>query len=81
MDPENSIFADFQMVRLQELPEDLPAGQLPHYVEVTIMGDLVDQCRPGDRDHVNRYYKNRAGTNLSNNSKQVFSDYVWREII
>lgn len=49
MDPENSIFIDFQMVRLQELPEDLPAGQLPHYVEVTVMGDLVDQCRPGDR--------------------------------
>src|SRR6188472_1834500 len=49
MDPENSIFNDFQMVRLQELPEDLPAGQLPHYIEVTVMGDLVDQCRPGDR--------------------------------
>lgn len=49
MDPESSIFIDFQLVRLQELPEDLPAGQLPHYVEVTVMGDLVDQCRPGDR--------------------------------
>ncbi len=36
MDPETSIFIDFQMVRLQELPEDLPAGQLPHYVEVTV---------------------------------------------
>jgi replicative DNA helicase Mcm len=22
---------------------------LPHYIEVTVMGDLVDQCRPGDR--------------------------------
>lgn len=49
MDPEKSLFTDFQLVRLQELPEDLPAGQLPHYVEVTVMGDLVDQCRPGDR--------------------------------
>lgn len=49
MDPETSIFIDFQMVRLQELPEDLPAGNLPHYLEVTIIGDLVDQCRPGDR--------------------------------
>ena len=39
----------FRLVRFQELPEDLPAGQLPHYVEVTIMDDLVDQCRPGDR--------------------------------
>src|SRR6266508_87152 len=35
MDPEKSVFIDFQMVRLQELPEDLPAGQLPHYIEVT----------------------------------------------
>jgi replicative DNA helicase Mcm len=49
MDPESSLFIDFQMVRLQELPEDLPAGQLPHYIEVTVMSDLVDQCRPGDR--------------------------------
>ena len=49
MDPESSSFSDFQLVRLQELPEDLPAGQLPHYVEVTVMDDLVDRCRPGDR--------------------------------
>ncbi len=49
MDAESSRFTDFQLVRLQELPEDLPAGQLPHYVEVTIMDDLVDKCRPGDR--------------------------------
>src|SRR6187402_868973 len=49
MDVESSLFIDFQLVRLQELPEDLPAGQLPHYIEVTILGDLVDQCRPGDR--------------------------------
>lgn len=49
MDPETSVFIDFQMVRLQELPEDLPAGNLPHYLEVTVIGDLVEQCRPGDR--------------------------------
>lgn len=49
MDADSSFFTDFQLVRLQELPEDLPAGQLPHYVEVTVMDDLVDRCRPGDR--------------------------------
>lgn len=49
MDSDSSYFTDFQLVRLQELPEDLPAGQLPHYVEVTVMDDLVDRCRPGDR--------------------------------
>ena len=49
MDPESSLFIDLQLVRLQELPEDMPSGQLPQYIEVTVMSDLVDQCRPGDR--------------------------------
>lgn len=49
IDPEHSKFIDFQIVRLQELPEDLPPGQLPHYLDVTIRQDLVDNARPGDR--------------------------------
>ena len=49
LNPEKSRFIDFQMVRLQELPEDLPPGQLPHYVDVTVLQDLVDNARPGDR--------------------------------
>ena len=47
--PEESRFIDFQIVRLQELPEDLPPGQLPHYVSVSMKQDLVDYARPGDR--------------------------------
>ncbi len=47
--PEASRFIDFQIVRLQELPEDLPPGQLPHYVSVSMKQDLVDYARPGDR--------------------------------
>jgi len=47
--PEASKFIDFQILRLQELPEDLPPGQLPHYVDVTVRQDLVDNSRPGDR--------------------------------
>jgi len=47
--PEDSKFIDFQILRLQELPEDLPPGQLPHYIDVTIRQDLVDNSRPGDR--------------------------------
>jgi len=49
IDPEASRFIDFQLVRLQELPEDLPPGQLPHYIDVSIKQDLVDNARPGDR--------------------------------
>ncbi len=47
--PESSKFIDFQLIRLQELPEDLPPGQLPHYIDVAIKQDLVDNARPGDR--------------------------------
>jgi replicative DNA helicase Mcm len=49
LDPETSKFIDFQILRLQELPEDLPPGQLPHYIDVAIKQDLVDNARPGDR--------------------------------
>ena len=47
--PDSSKFIDFQILRLQELPEDLPPGQLPHYIDVAIKQDLVDNARPGDR--------------------------------
>jgi len=49
LDPINCDFIDFQKVRLQELPEDLPAGQLPDYIDVTLLDKLVNECRPGDR--------------------------------
>lgn len=49
MIPKESHFIDFQILRLQELPEDLPPGQIPHYIDVNIKQDLVDNARPGDR--------------------------------
>jgi len=49
IDPGKSKFIDFQIVRMQELPEDLPPGQLPHYSDITLTHDLVDNARPGDR--------------------------------
>src|SRR6187431_675377 len=45
----NCTYVDYQKVRLQELPEDLPAGQLPAYIDVTLLDKLVNECRPGDR--------------------------------
>lgn len=49
MMPKESHFIDFQILRLQELPEDLPPGQIPHYIDINIRQDLVDNARPGDR--------------------------------
>ncbi|MFW9943575.1 MAG: minichromosome maintenance protein MCM [Candidatus Sifarchaeia archaeon] len=45
---ERSRFIDWQKVRIQERPEELPAGQMPRSVDAVLMGDIVDISRPGD---------------------------------
>jgi hypothetical protein len=47
-----SIFADKQMVRLQETPDEVPAGQTPASVVTFCFDDLVDSVKPGDRVEV-----------------------------
>ena len=49
LDRRHSRFIDFQVVRVQELPEELPPGQLPQFFDVNIEGDIVNTARPGDR--------------------------------
>jgi len=46
---EESVFIDFQRIRIQERPEDLPPGQLPRWLNIRMPGrDIVDLARPGD---------------------------------
>ncbi|XP_029417233.1 DNA replication licensing factor MCM4-like [Nannospalax galili] len=47
-----SLFSDKQMIKLQESPEDMPAGQTPHTVVLFAHNDLVDKVQPGDRVNV-----------------------------
>jgi len=49
LDMKNTIFVDYQIVRLQELPEELPPGQLPQAFDVSLQEDIVNTARPGDR--------------------------------
>jgi len=46
---DQSEFINFQQMRVQEKPEDLPPGQLPRSLNVNFIEDLVDITRPGDR--------------------------------
>lgn len=48
-DEKESSFMDSQEIRAQEKPEELPPGQLPRSIDVTLRDDLVDTARPGDR--------------------------------
>jgi DNA replicative helicase MCM subunit Mcm2 (Cdc46/Mcm family) len=49
LDKKHSRFIDFQVLRIQELPEELPPGQLPQFFDVNVEGDIVNTARPGDR--------------------------------
>jgi replicative DNA helicase Mcm len=49
LDELETDFIDFQIIRIQELPEELPPGQLPQTFDVHLIGDIVNTARPGDR--------------------------------
>ncbi|RDA88200.1 hypothetical protein CP532_6790 [Ophiocordyceps camponoti-leonardi (nom. inval.)] len=42
-------FEDKQVIKLQETPDAVPAGQTPHSVSVCVYDELVDYCKAGDR--------------------------------
>ena len=46
---KDTVFIDYQIIRLQELPEELPPGQLPQAFDVDLTTDMVNVARPGDR--------------------------------
>jgi DNA replicative helicase MCM subunit Mcm2 (Cdc46/Mcm family)/intein/homing endonuclease len=49
LDQKDSTFIDSQILRVQELPEELPPGQLPRFFDIDVEGDIVNTARPGDR--------------------------------
>ena len=42
-------YGDKQIVKLQETPDSIPAGETPHTILVMCYDDLYDSVRPGDR--------------------------------
>lgn len=45
-------FADKQIVRVQETPDEIPEGGTPHTVSLLMHDKLVDAGKPGDRVEV-----------------------------
>uniref|UniRef100_A0A8C7YUQ5 DNA replication licensing factor MCM4 n=1 Tax=Oryzias sinensis TaxID=183150 RepID=A0A8C7YUQ5_9TELE len=52
-----SVFSDKQMIKIQESPEDMPAGQTPHTTILYAHNDLVDKVQPGDRVNITGIYR------------------------
>uniref|UniRef100_A0A0N4Z495 DNA replication licensing factor MCM4 n=1 Tax=Parastrongyloides trichosuri TaxID=131310 RepID=A0A0N4Z495_PARTI len=52
-----SIFLDKQIIKLQESPSEMPAGQTPYTVTLFAHGNLVESVQPGDRVAVTGIYR------------------------
>ncbi|KNA23115.1 hypothetical protein SOVF_027630 [Spinacia oleracea] len=50
-------FADKQIVRLQETPDEIPDGGTPHTVSLLLHDKLVDSAKPGDRVEVTGIFR------------------------
>lgn len=47
--PSKSQFMDWQRVRVQENPGDIPTGSMPRTMDVILRGDIVERAKAGDR--------------------------------
>ena len=54
------VYSDKQMVRIQETPDEVPAGETPASVVLFAYDDLVDAVRPGDRVEVTGVFRAQA---------------------
>jgi len=70
-----SNFSDKQMIKLQESPDDMPAGQTPHNIQLFAHNDLVDKVQPGDRVSVTGIYR---AVPLKTNPKMSNINSVYR---
>uniref|UniRef100_A0A8C3GC65 DNA replication licensing factor MCM4 n=1 Tax=Cyclopterus lumpus TaxID=8103 RepID=A0A8C3GC65_CYCLU len=73
-----SLFSDKQMIKIQESPDDMPAGQTPHTTVVYAHNDLVDKVQPGDRINITGVYRAvpmRANPRQSN-VKSVYKTHI-----
>lgn len=77
VDSEQSLFANFQKINLQESPGSVPAGRLPRYKEVILLDDLIDCARPGEEIEVTGIYRHNVDPSINiTNGFPVFATVI-----
>ena len=73
-------FADKQVIKLQETPDNVPDGQTPHSVSLCAYEELVDVCKAGDRIEVTGIFRsNPVRINPRQRTiKALFKTYIGR---
>uniref|UniRef100_A0A8C7VV90 DNA replication licensing factor MCM4 n=1 Tax=Oncorhynchus mykiss TaxID=8022 RepID=A0A8C7VV90_ONCMY len=75
-----SAFSDKQMIKVQESPDDMPAGQTPHTTIVYAHNDLVDKVQPGDRINITGELMRVHHCNLTLDGKQKMTVVITKLI-
>ncbi|KII62739.1 DNA replication licensing factor mcm2 [Thelohanellus kitauei] len=81
---ENTIYRNYQRIKIQESPGKISAGRLPRSKDVILTADLVDACKPGDEIDVTGVYKSSFDLGMNKmNSFPIFmtvieANYVFR---
>lgn len=72
------VFADKQVIKLQETPDSVPDGQTPHSVSLCAYDELVDVCKAGDRIEVTGIFRsNPVRPNPRQRTiKSLFKTYI-----
>ena len=74
--PDGQEFEEYQILTAQELPEELPPGQLPQSIDIIVRGDLAGKIRPGDRVTIYGILKVAPDKDLKIGRKPLFTPYI-----
>ncbi|XP_042092641.1 DNA replication licensing factor MCM2 isoform X2 [Ovis aries] len=74
---EETIYQNYQRIRIQESPGKVAAGRLPRSKDAILLADLVDSCKPGDEIELTGiYHNNYDGALNTTNGFPVFATVI-----
>lgn len=74
---EETIYQNYQRIRIQESPGKVAAGRLPRSKDAILLADLVDSCKPGDEIELTGiYHNNYDGSLNTTNGFPVFATII-----
>ena len=79
-----STFVDYQILQLQELSHELPAGKLPKTLGVFVSGNLVDSARMGDTVEISGIVRAelsneiKLGTKVQTYRQRLYANNIMR---
>jgi DNA replication licensing factor MCM2 len=69
-------YGNYQKLTLQETPGTVPAGRVPRYKDVILLGDLIDVARPGEEVEITGIYSHTQQISRKSNGFPVFTTII-----